>query len=366
MKKWGAGILSAFLAFAIGLGAVRVRKLFSGLTVRIQTLPEAEKPKAKTPLVPIPKIRKEVSDVMRPHAVRISPYQIRKYVEENKATDLGIKNGYNEYGAKLDDYWEQLGIENNFPDVCHNCEAKIFSLELDEEPGREIMLRLHEEINTSYLIFKPLPAEKDNWQFIGYFNVEGQRYNPPEQRVVRNGAKRWLALKLLWGHGSGYGSSGETLYEITGNGVRPVLSYLTDKYLGAMNETYPTQEIDSDLVKVEVRDGMTRATVQYSLRYTSNQDNGLVLWNKQQTATITESEVDYFDTSASDVSEDEFEDLYMPDTLYGGDKLIMQYYYPELRKIAAGKNERRKDWLRRFLDPQSASEEKSQLKALMR
>jgi hypothetical protein len=287
----------------------------------------------------------------------VSPFAIRRYIAAHQRDE----------SASLKEFWRRLGIAIDRWQECRKCEAHIFRLQLDNEPGPEVMLRLNGrfgEENFLYLIFKLRKAgHKPTWKLLRVID-ESRQVRVPPQRVITIGNRRWLVLTTLEGRGSGFSLFKDTWYEVDREDMRPVLSYTSRKTL----RSFPELNASSRILSAKFESGQTRVTIRFSLRYSWDEGTGqdYTLWSKRQIASFikpTKSKEFVLDPRRSSVTERELTVIYGDEGNISAE--ILKYNYPYLVRLAAGKEENAKKWLRFFVLDLRDSPETRRLKQLL-
>jgi hypothetical protein len=283
----------------------------------------------------------------------VSPYQLRRYVLDHKNDNPG-----GDMHLSLESYWLRLGIATEDWRGYGNCEVALFKISLTGGARQDVLLRLYDHSGwsmggTRFLLFKKSDAgQQAAWRFLGYIDLDDQRNGLPEHEIVEAGTKRWLAITALAGRGAGYNSYVESLYEITDNGLKDVMSFPSHGHLmcESLNQA-PGREFDGRIACVQ-NDGTT-IIVELNISYPID---GLELWKKKQTAVFKkcgESAEFAFDAAASELTEEELQDVYDNDMWLTKEQTI-KYYRKELEGIASGNDSKRKEWLGQFLPELSA------------
>jgi hypothetical protein len=371
MKKWGLRILSAFLTFTLGLCAttiIRFRPAPAPISQPAHTDADLEE---QLPPTQVSEQRPLRDEIMRPHAVEISPYEIKRLIDENKRTaarrsELDVKP-----------IWEQLNIQDDGKssftmDQCNGyCSADIFTHELDGKPGKETVLRLSAAATWGYryLIFKQDNSQRGAdsvWILLGYVDAF-VRYSNPRHRVMTAGRQRWLAIEYVSGYGSGFGSGAENWYEVTADGVKKVLSYQTYLYQGLH---HPEIDRQATVTKVEQRDGIAIVSIRTSTSYgglLEDLNERFPLWTARRQGTFIKGpgmREFIFDALHSEIASEEV------DPYYGGDggisaEELLKYNYRELARLAGKGTYEQGLWLRRYLDTCDDSVEKQSLRKIL-
>jgi hypothetical protein len=378
MKNWGLRILSALLTFTVGTGAAIIGWRYLKPDV-LQSVRVAPNINLYLPQLPPPQIAEDTQltvkadEVMKPHPVSISPYEIKFLIDQNNKADEQQQGNGLDFGP----IWARLGIKQEaskkkflVDDVCNgNCEALLSILELDGKPGKEVLLRLFRQVTDEYiyLIFKRAnpQSNKARWILLGYIPV-CIWYEDSHQRVETIGTNKWLVITHNAGHGSAYGREDDDWYEVSDNGVTLAFSYYVHEYDG-MN---PATESKTKIVKSTLRNGVPTITLQVSYLYLDYDESGdrLPLWREKAKATFAKkrkSSKFVPDFSKSEMSAEGICDLTASDdscqSESSGNTTFLQYNYEELSGIAARGNEKQKEWLRNFLKDCDESVEKQSL-----
>jgi hypothetical protein len=362
MKHWGLRILSALLTFTLGTSVAILGWRYSKLTL-IQ--PIRVPPKIDFQLPPLPPPQKieenteptvKADEIMKPHPVSISPYEIKRLVNNNYQASQRKQS----YEYPLEPIWEQLGLHSKDDLILREiyggaCRAEIVTLELDGKPGMETMLILYAMSSWRFLIFKQFSVNHESgtrWDLLGYIDAYSW-YVEPTYRIITAGTKRWLVVNEIYGHGSGFGSDISNWYEVSESGVTNVLYYqsrlgisTTDRNPGIIRKTNP--------VKAEYKDGIYTIVLQSSTSYEGylEQADFFPLWtDKRKVSFIKGPRMQgfFFDPLHSEMNEKELDPSY-GDGVSLTDEEFLKYNYLELVKIADGKGSTRKEWLRSYLD----------------
>lgn len=327
-----------------------------------------------------------------------SPYEIARIVNLNSAQQ---KQNRIRRKANLGPIWEGLRMDASLYFICEgNCEAKIFRHELDGAPGEEVLLKLmRSDEFCRYVIFKQTTGAsrgRAGWKPIGFIDHDFNKYEMARHRFIKAFGRNWLVIRGQEGSGSGYALYGDTWYEVSKKGVRATLNYPVDGHTypwptGVGWEFKATPLLSSRSVK-----GSKRLTISYSVSYTTldytkdksqhlftNKCYAHYVWSSRKRAFV-------FDTSHPGISEreiaaianiesddaDEADDAGAKiggstffSSLRGfvgsGYELFLKYNLRGLMRIAKGKDENLKEWLRQLLkDCEDVPEKKALSKAL--
>lgn len=303
----------------------------------------------------------------RPGPVSISPHEIKRLIDENN------KGVLKQPSAELDfePIWQRLNItfdwESFLVTKCNrSCEAQISNLELDGQQGRETLCELSFGSAVVYLIFKQDNNTADTqWSLLGYIpSFYASAFVGPSRDVVIAGQKRWLVIESNGGHGSGYGLYYKEWYEIGERGVRQVFAHLSSLYDASWSES-PGISSKTKILKAESKGGEATVVLQYSNSFEIHpaREESLRLWTAKRKVTyVMKSDSSEFviDPAHSEMTEAEL------DALEGFDegqylKDVLKYNYRELMQMATGKNAKRREWLRTYLDKCAESAEKQSL-----
>jgi hypothetical protein len=373
MKKWSFVILLVFMAFMIGGGPFLFRQATPASTSRISpieavTNPGVQPSPAQTEDAEIPTVAP-----MKPHAVSISPYEIKRLIDKNNLAarrkqtyELDMKP----IGKQLS--FEQTDTSGLFMDVCNgDCEAEIFNFELDGKPGRETILRLRPTTTGLYnhLVFKQSKSQNSSsleWILLGDIDTKGWWASKvPQYSVVTAGAERWLTINSPFNRNSGFETEVERFYEVTPErGVVEVLAYQSRIYDAAFEHWLGIRR-STKLLKTEVKDGAAVIILQSSSFYEANLGHNQpfpflttrrrITFKKERGARAF-----VFDPLNSELSSKEL-DPEFGEVGAVTDAEFLKYNYRELAWIAARGNAKQRKWLRNHLQGRDESPEKQSL-----
>jgi hypothetical protein len=375
MKKWGLRIMLALLTFTLGLCVAAIVRFRLAPMVKVESAKVGASIKAQLPPLTLDEVNGHISriaedaqptdEVMKPHPVSISPYEIKLLVNQNNKSARQRKG----YELDFESIWNQLDIK---PDVYTNFDhADISTFQLDNKLDEETVLRLYTDMGwqSIYLIFKKSAAHSKvsgRSILLGYINAFTWIDNP-QIRVVSIGANRWVVVRHCAGHGSGgYYREDDDWYEVSDNGVIPVLSYY-DFLSGGMN---PRVERDTQILKLGFINGVATVVLRVSNTYEgyTEHDDSIPLWKDRRKVTFIRhfgASKFVLDRHNSEISDEELCDLSDSDELCGSvdysTTYFLQYNYPELVKIVVRGNGKQKEWLRNFLKDCDDSVEKQAL-----
>ncbi|MGH9870923.1 MAG: hypothetical protein ACRD9S_00380 [Pyrinomonadaceae bacterium] len=314
----------------------------------------------------------------------VSPFQMARAINESSRAwrDKRIV-----VEVDLDPTWKRFGIDASYFQECEsNCEAKIYRVDLNEQHGSEVLLKLTRSYDfCRYLIFKYIrhKSGKGHWKLLGHIDHAFNRYQMSRHRVARAFGKNWLVVRGQEGSGSGYSLYAETWYEVSEQGTRPVLHYLVE------GNVYPwalglNWDFRSRAVAAH-RYTNARINLSFGTRYTAiAQGDGQegdhyvsrrlasFVWNPrlrefvfdERSSTISESEMD---AVAALQAKPESSGMKIGGSVFfseakafagGGLEAFLRLNFNRLKRIAVGSNTRRKVWLTQFLKQCDATREK--------
>lgn len=290
-----------------------------------------------------------------------SPYDIQLFIQTHPQ-------------ARLKQFWQQLGIasqetDGRYWDTCEDCNAEIYDFDLDDEPGKEVLLRISDTAAFAchYLIFKRDDAHffKYQWKLLGHIDQTLGRSVLPQHTVVISGGKTWLLIEALTGTGAGYSHSDTRLFKVSRDGVKELLEYPSDGFQSC-GCYMPTQVFDSRLIDCQSKDGITTAEIEFSISYYHGLDNMILLWKKTQKAvyrTHIYTGKLKLDRVNSNISETEIEKIYMHDVFQGDD--ILKYNLKQLEALGTSQDRKKKAWLQDYLNHCDDSPEKQSLQQIL-
>lgn len=366
MKRFWPRILSAFSTLAVGLVAGSAARFVPAPALQVEPARDEAEVKVQPVPAPVTEPSPPPAGIMRPHSVSISPYEIKRLIDDNN------RAARRQRGPELDltPVWNRLamdGDDEGFPygKCAGNCEADISEFELDGRPGGEIILRLHAAVTWGYcyLIFDRKYEASAGWVLLGHVDTFN-KWEEPQQKVAVIGARRWLVLGRTSFQGTGGSGHANDWYEVSEEGVAPVLSYQTELFLGADN---PMTRRTTRVLRVDDGDGIATVVLQVSTSYTGYDEEreSLRLWSDKRKATFIKGprmEKFILDPLRSEITERELgPDYPFDDAGPITNEEFLKYNYRELLKIASERYTKRKDWLFEFLETCGDSVEKRSL-----
>lgn len=318
----------------------------------------------------------------------VSPFALARLVGRGGARR---ERGLAEDALDLRAVWGRLGVPAGFFETCGGwCEARLFLVELDGEPGAEVLLKLTTYEFCRYLVFKR--AGRHRWRLLGLVDHDFNRYQMSRHRVARAGGRNWLVVGGQEGSGSGFSLYAETWYEVSRRGVRGVLNYLSAGHVA------PCLDNLGRSFTARAR-GARRARavhVRYAVSYEISDCSGLhdaranrlfdarhrvrYVWDERARAFAYDgagSDVDERGVALIANAEPDPEGaqlvgntLFFPkqeDFRRDGYDLFLKYNLAALRRVAARGDARRREWLRAFLARcRDGREKETLLRALRR
>lgn len=314
----------------------------------------------------------------------ISPFELAKSINNVRRTKVDVP---------LKETWQKLGIEpGSFEGCGSDCEAKLFRHELSSHTGPEVVLKLTRFFDVCrYLVF----ARSENnrrWKFLGHVDHDFNKYEMARHRIASANGRPFLVVRGQEGSGSGFALYAETWYEVSDQGVKPVLSY------PSQGRTYPWPAGLARTFRVMTIPAAVRAnrlTLHYTVNYdTAGYDNDDIKLEfvNQHRASYNWDDASgkfVFDPQRSNISQAEvaaIANIQSDDepkagtkiggmTFYsssesrsflgGGYEVFLKYNSDRLMKIARGRASKGKTWLRQFLTECRDTDEKKALLAAL-
>src|SRR5205823_2531854 len=189
------------------------------------------------------------------------------------------------------------------------------------------------------------------WYLLGDASSIGW-WSAPQDRIETAGTRRWLVVRGVTGHGSGFGSHADDWYEVGEDGFVSVLSFQTDLFSASWG-IEPAIERKTRVVKSEDHDGIVTVSVESTTSYEgySRPNDRFPLWTTNRRATfigIPGTQRFIVDPNHSGMSEAEL------DPRFGDDVKIttgefLKYNYRELARLAVNGTAKQKQWLLSYL-----------------
>lgn len=363
MKNFFSKTVVAFLTFFLGVIITSAFFIFPK---------PADKELAEPTLVVSQQLVKATlsNEESKPQLKSLSPYDIESFINSNPKTEiveiwdkLKIADKYN--GSSPND------SENGFFGGCSGCEAETYNLELDGQPGTEVLLRIEDRMQEvcRYLIFKykNSEAEENNWQLFGHIDHDFGRYQMPQHYLVLSGGKSWLVVRVQGASGSGVALYNDRVFTVRNNKVLEILTYPADGHQSGYGSE-PSREFAGRVLDSKIENDVATVEVEFTVNYSTfnDTDDDIQLWSKRQRAILrkrlTSNQFTIDSKKSLGLSDREIESVYGIDSLTAED--LLKYNFAELKKIANGKP-KQKEWLRKFLLLCKPSSEKNALQRLL-
>lgn len=282
----------------------------------------------------------EPTDATYPEDLDIDPFTISAFLR-------GHPN------AKLGPLWRRLGIPANTPyysnDACSGCEPNTFQYNLDDDSAPEVVLQIKEPFAESvkYLIFKD--TRRRNSKLIGHVEI-WSKYTSSDPVAFASNGRTWLIIQGTAATGSGLAAWVNMIYDVSDGRVRPMASYFA-RVSEAGNLGFPYKDFIANPVSAEIEKGKFVLTLACKVEYSGRPFGELPLFTKQQKVVLVNSLKDQsyeIDEARSEVAPVEFESVYNYDSMTAAD--FLRYNRFELFAIARGPDDKKKQWLRDFLE----------------
>ena len=312
----------------------------------------------------------------------ISPFELAKSINNVRRTKVDVS---------LKETWQKLGIEaGSFEDCSNDCEARIFRHELSSHAGPEVVLKLTRFFDfCRYLVFARAPDGR-GWKFLGHVDHDFNKYEMARHRIAAVNGKPFLVVRGQEGSGSGYALYAETWYQVSDNGVKPVLSYPSDGHTnpwpaglarsfrvttipGAARANRPTRQytVSYDAAGYEGNDVKLEFVNQHRASYNWDDAAGKFVFDPQQ-SNISAAEVAAIANIESEEAPKDGAKIgnitfYSSSKAFigGGYEVFLKYNLPRLMTIAKGRAAKSKAWLKQFLtECRDTDEKKALLSAL--
>lgn len=262
--------------------------------------------------------------------------------------------------------WTELGITSDlFSDLEPGAAIVIerHIVELDGSEGDEVLLRLADGsgVEVQYLALR---RNGEAWTSLGRVDLRGQRLNPPWHRIEVLGDRRWLVIQSLRGSGSGFERYHETWH--ASDGLRQVLSFPSSGHVRGhgmpFNRTFTGAKTGLSAV-----DGRPVVEVEISAHYVNGDAFAIEGLTDLFTRTgvvryrwTEESSRFVIDEAGSGLTEVEIVGIFADDA-----QGFLLHNFAQLREIALGGDDLKKQWLRRFLEGRDQCTERTVLQGLL-
>jgi hypothetical protein len=295
-----------------------------------------------------------------------SPYEIRVFVYSHPQTHL--KDIWDRLGLHSQNFGKQHGpLESIFFETCMHCEAEVFEFDLDDEPGKEVLLRVADRLQEAcrYVIFKEPDAGKptEGWKVLGHIDHDFGRYQMPQHYFFVGGGQAWLVVTVQEGSGVGFALYYDRVFRIDHDRLKEELVFPSDGHLSTITWV-PSLQFSSRILDYERGSKMEKVVVYFFSVYSA--DN-LFTWTKKQSAIFTRApnmNGFSFDSRKSEISRPELRLLF--ELSGAGYEDLLKYNYKELAKVAEDGNLGKKDWIHRFLNECKPSPENKRLRRMLK
>lgn len=309
--------------------------------------------------------------------VPLSPYAIKRLVDDNPQLDLRPLWRRLGVPAKLNTVWSQIGGQDDTSSIFaggyeqSRCLTELYHLELDGAPGNEVLLKLHQGwlgSYTRYLVFSRRPDEavrKQGWKLLGYADHDFTKYEQPSHRFVNATGKRWLVIRVQTGSGSGFARYHERWYEVSNAGVREVLTIPASGHASSTC-LIPKLDIKSRFVKYHVANNVEAIKILFSATWQApctgrTGDRPKTLWIKNQEAIYVRRPggMEYtLDPSRSQINTRELNQVY---NLNDYSQDFLENNFARLSQVIARKDRQLTEWVQLILEHADDSATKQRL-----
>jgi len=294
----------------------------------------------------------------------LSPYDIKRLIDE-------------ESNESLESYWQQLGVKPSYFAKCEEIDnADLFAAELDGKRGNELLLRLHNDWTTRFVLYVQHRNEDESieWRYVDLLDLDYQKYAPAEYRTQyeQNGGKEWLIISPRTASGTGVSAHSDSWYEITAKGFNEVLTYPKE---GREEQDWTgtcERKVSSEITRSAKIEGGVEVEVKMTIAFTcfapQNYDVGDFEFGKEQPLFFSRinSEKNFaLDEAKSKITKEELAAVFDIGSQSLTPEIFLKYNLPELEKAVTQSNVATRNWLRAFLDNCGESSEKRQLQRLL-
>jgi hypothetical protein len=258
-----------------------------------------------------------------------------------------IKNFINTYSTyDITPLWRKLRINGKFhglpgwkPDgdflsSCSDCKAEVSEFQLDDRPGKEILLRISDDMSEScrYLVFTP-KRSRNRYRLVGFVDHSFGRYLMPEHRFVIGGGRSYLVIKVQTVSGSGVAMYFSRMFQMKEGKLVEILTYPSEGHQDMAISDPTNREFVGRVASLTSVHRKPAIKIDLSVRYVTWDDKrgDIELWNKNQSAVFVESKRSKYqlDPKASNITLAELKSVYDVDTLTYEDFCI--YNHNEIR-----------------------------------
>jgi hypothetical protein len=284
---------------------------------------------------------------------KLSPYQIAGSIDHDPK-------------GSLQDLWGRLKIKQNFikdwnakdtemfMNECSHCEAETFGYDLDETPGREIILRVTDNLQERcrYLIFKE--RGNDSWTFIGNVDHDFGRYEMPQHSFVLDKGKSLFIVRVQTQSGSGVALYTNRVFAIRNDKLIELLDFVSDGHQSGVVRNYDST-FSGKLVDYEVKNQIARLTVEFNVTISASDETTKISFDpihKKHRAVYVRAfnaGTTKLDPGSSNITQREINAIYNVDSLTEED--FPKYFRKELNAIRAQKHTRAARWYKENYGP---------------
>lgn len=294
----------------------------------------------------------------------LSPYDVKRLIDEQS-------------NESLESYWRKLGVKPSYFAMCEEIDnADLFAEELDGKRGNELLLRLHNEWTTRFVLYVQHLREDESveWRHVDLLDLEYQKYAPAEYRTQyeENGGKKWLIISPRTASGTGVSAHSDSWYRITAKGFNEVLTYPKEGHEDQNWTETCERNVSSEITrnaKTESGDEIeVKMTIVFNCFAPQNYDVGDFEFSKEQPlffSRINSKGNFALDEAKSKITKEVLDAVFDIGSESLTPDIFLKYNLPELEKAVTQSNEGARNWLRSLLDKCGESSEKRQLQQLL-
>ena len=274
----------------------------------------------------------------------VCPYDIERFIDEHPA-------------GNLSPLWKRLKIGpaiNGSGEVinCLECKAELFEYDLDNEPGKETIVKISDRLSGSYkyLLFKSCDEDCEGdteWGdlFIGDIDSPAD-YLGSQFSVLITDDRPWLIITGEPKSTTPPDERQERLFEIKKGKIIPVLSFPIDGYQsGGDAESWFDRQFDARILACENKAQKRTVTLEFTVTYSgttlkNSEYTRLALFTKRQKGVfVSNNGPARLQTSSSDITQREINHIYHSgeiDSMTEAD--FLKYNHSELLNLATRGN----------------------------
>lgn len=341
------------LCFFIGFALTKaVADFYSMRNAELEPLPAVGFERVEVPQVFPPPTAIEPAE----YITNLSPYQIKAYIDAYPT-------------ARLKWIWERLKLESfagekgdddsndlDYLGECVECKAVIYRFSARTDSVQRVILKVSDETmcpRTRYMVFERTAANNQStgWRLIGNLTSRYCHWIEPSERILHKGPEPWLLITREGVTGSGVSSSYNSLYTVIDGKFSDILHFASDGWQFGFPEERPSRAFQGRILNCSLVEGKAKVELEYSVKYSTSRHifNDLVLWSKTQRAVFVKvgNADSHLVENLSRLTTHEVESVYEVDSL--SDEELLQYNYADLLIIARGKDQVKREWLRKYL-----------------